>query len=507
MSEAKLGMSLAEFQKLESAHGFERKESFGGGHDWIPRIEMTKYFSGSGVSTITLYFGATGSQTLYKTETQFQSEQDAMDAALEVFGAQNDGTQWKFVQSKERYFVAWVYGPYLVILLPTDETEIKPSARMPIPRSQDLAEAVDNGNLVRVIEILKAHPELVNQADEMHGTLLHRAANAGFNIDFDIVEVKPYTEIVEYLLVKGADPNRRDILGNTPLHQAIFHDAPRELIEALLKGGADPTLGDNGGETPWQTAERSTDQERRDMLRVLLDNPKFLVAAEDGIFESVKIRLDSDRALIESRNPEGLTALHLACLCGSPQDSEGATLRDSERYLPIVETLLARGIDPNVRVEKTGVTPLHLACKMGSVPIVRTLLEAGADPESEDEEGRYPADYVGRTIITQPVADQLWKLLGEKGTAPTNRLPTEEILNLCESNLKSLVVMTTLYQRSRNELPEGLELLIPNYLPELPKCYASPDSQYTLEMQGAEFVIRCSEKHGLPERPSHSSAD
>jgi ankyrin repeat protein len=502
VEEAKLGMPLTEFLKLTSADGFQRKDSFGGGHQWLPRIEMTKEFPEYGIPKLTLYFSGTDEQRFYMSRTLFENEEQAGATAHRFFGAPNDGPQWRFNRSKDREFTAWVYGPYMVVLMAVDGTQTEISTGK--PKSENLVSAVESGNLVRVIEILKAQPDLLTEADPLNRTPLMIATQAASSWDPD---VQRYTEIVRYLIAKGADPNKVGYEGRTPLHNAL-RSAPRELIEALLAGGADKSIKDDNSLTPWRLAlALDLDYDRLDLLSEILEDPGYLETARAGRLKLLEERLDSEPSLLLSRTDEGLSALHLASLCGSPRFFEGVTPATEERYLPVVKALLVRGIDVNVRAEKTNVTPLHLACQIGSVPVVQELLEAGADPDAKDSDGSYPADYVGRTILTQPVADQIWKLLGEEGRAPTSRVTNEDSLVHCKENLSNLVVAHLIFLEDEGRLPETFDLLIGNYLSKLPKCFASPDSKYTLEMQGTEFVIRCSETHGLPERPSNSSAD
>jgi len=58
---------------------------------------------------------------------------------------------------------------------------------------------------------------------------------------------------VEALLAAGADPNLRDVYGDTPLHAAAY-DAPAALINVLLQAGGNPNLPNDVGVTAYETA-------------------------------------------------------------------------------------------------------------------------------------------------------------------------------------------------------------------------------------------------------------
>ncbi|XP_023813064.1 cyclin-dependent kinase 4 inhibitor B [Oryzias latipes] len=58
----------------------------------------------------------------------------------------------------------------------------------------------------------------------------------------------------------------------------------------------------------------------------------------------------------------------------------------------VAQVLLRHGADPNVADSSTGATPLHDAARTGFLDTVQLLVEAGADPQAEDREGRSPGD-------------------------------------------------------------------------------------------------------------------
>jgi len=77
------------------------------------------------------------------------------------------------------------------------------------------------------------------------------------------------------------------------------------------------------------------------------------------------------------------------------EDDKGATplhVAAEYGYSEIVEVLLEHGVDPNIR-DKYGDTPLHYAAVFGNSKVVEVLLERGADPNIRDKYGLTPLHY------------------------------------------------------------------------------------------------------------------
>ena len=74
-------------------------------------------------------------------------------------------------------------------------------------------------------------------------------------LHFAAQEVLP--EMASLLIARGADVNRQDEEGNTPLQRAIFFARGRyEVVRLLRKAGAKDDLANRAGETPRQLAKR-----------------------------------------------------------------------------------------------------------------------------------------------------------------------------------------------------------------------------------------------------------
>lgn len=59
-----------------------------------------------------------------------------------------------------------------------------------------------------------------------------------------------------------------------------------------------------------------------------------------------------------------------------------------EQHIPLVVTLLAAGANPNLKSNSIiGDTPLQISCKLGSTDIAKMLIKSGASPEVRDNFG------------------------------------------------------------------------------------------------------------------------
>ena len=143
-----------------------------------------------------------------------------------------------------------------------------------------LALASENGTAhVDVIEALLAAGARPQTVDRYGLTALQRFAWSNGDDE---------GRIVTLLIRAGADPNRKDSGGDTPLH-AVIKKGKREgtngrpeVVEALLAGGADPCIRDARGYTPYQLSS-GMPRIRRALSRA---------GGDDGSCEGVAKRTD-----------------------------------------------------------------------------------------------------------------------------------------------------------------------------------------------------------------------
>ena len=177
-------------------------------------------------------------------------------------------------------------------------------------------------DIEKVRKAIVANKELLKFEDYDRRTAMHIAASEGHLI------------LTMVLLDLGANPNRTDRWGGSPLDDAKFHRFP-EVAALLLKHGARIGSADHG--------------------------MALISAAAKGQSQSVKDLLTG------GTNPncidyDSRTPLHLAC---------------AEGYVTIVEALISAGAKPDCQ-DRWGCTPLTEAMVRKHTAVIELLIKAGA---------------------------------------------------------------------------------------------------------------------------------
>ncbi len=226
-------------------------------------------------------------------------------------------------------------------------------------------------------------------------------------------------DIVQHLIIKGANVNARANDGTTPLHLAVhegkldvirlFFPAEKEVdvninaeaadgrtplhmaaqyghkgaIEFLLKEGADITAKDKQNRTPLDYAKGYPE------ITSLLDISKHkegATALHHAVLDvNLVKRLISHKANVNSLDIRGLTPLHWAVYSGAKE---------------VAEILITHGANINAQAID-GRIPLHIAAERGHEDVIKLLLKEGADITAKDKQNQTPLDYAkGHPEIT-----------------------------------------------------------------------------------------------------------
>jgi ankyrin repeat protein len=265
-----------------------------------------------------------------------------------------------------------------------------------------LALACKNGNAVTVELLLDAGADA---SGELPGgeTPLMIAARTG------------RLDAVTALLDRGADVNARQQSRQTALMWAAA-EGHIPVIDALLEAGADVEAALRSGFTPLMFAVREgrcaavlrlidAGADVNETMRPRRGGGKsttaLLMAVENGHFELAVALLEAGAN--PNARPEGYTAMHAITSVRKPIRGDGnPPPRGSGALnsLDFVRQLVAHGADLDVRLEDgvselgrfttTGSTPFLMAARACDVPLMKLLVELGADPDIPNADGCSP---------------------------------------------------------------------------------------------------------------------
>ena len=214
------------------------------------------------------------------------------------------------------------------------------------------------------------------------------------------------TETVAGCIEGGADVNaayefrggRSRISGSTPLHFASAWARDPRVVSLLVRAGAEVNARDGSGGSPLHRAAWSSDDPA--IIMALVEAGAELDAWTPGIHSPYGFT-PLHGAVEGNRNPAVTAALIEAGADIHARQGDGPTPLHDARSTECVALLLEAGADIDARATYSGwrepngseMTPLHVAAKLGAAAVFMALLEAGADPEALDVEGKSPMDY------------------------------------------------------------------------------------------------------------------
>ena len=200
-------------------------------------------------------------------------------------------------------------------------------------------------NLSAEVEmILRERPDVVDLSNEPGLTPLHDTAERGAS------------DCVSILLKHGANINRLDKMGRTPLYCAVEKRKPR-VAKLLLDAGADVSLDTNAKAIAYQAGNTGPE-----LIRMLLEHPKFDYAGVD-----------------KNTNVSGL--------------NEASFLKHEETAMLFLERDEKEGSKLLHQKNNWGNTPMHDVAWSGMISVARRMLQTGSDIlDWRNEAGEIPLD-------------------------------------------------------------------------------------------------------------------
>jgi uncharacterized protein len=187
-----------------------------------------------------------------------------------------------------------------------------------------------------------------------------------------------HVEVVDALLAAGADSRKPLATGFTPLFFAV-REGRIEVVLRLLAAGHD--------------VNQVMEPTRRIRKGPTAGISPLILAAENGHFDLAAALLEAGADPNDLRS--GYSPLHTLTWVRKPkrgddEDGDPSPIGSGHRTsLQLVRDLVQAGADPNLRLErgpagrgrlsKVGATPFLMACETADLPLMKLLVELGAD--------------------------------------------------------------------------------------------------------------------------------
>lgn len=252
-------------------------------------------------------------------------------------------------------------------------------------------------------------------------------ATAGATALF-LASANGHVDAVKLLLQAKANPNVASNNASTALHMAA-EGGYAEVIKLLIDAGAHIEAKDNGGNHG--------------------GNPPLNWAACKHHVEAVKVLIEY-RAQIDHSDNAGWTPLHWAVHTADVFD---------EKKAATIELLLQAKANPNNK-NNGGQTPLHLAAQNGNAGVARLLIEAGANINQSDNAQMTPLHWaVSNAIKLKEGGTEAIELLLNAGADPNSQTQDgDTALHLVAPTDRSDIVQLLLPKKANPNSPNKREI-------------------------------------------------
>jgi ankyrin repeat protein len=254
--------------------------------------------------------------------------------------------------------------------------------------------------------------------------------------------------VAAYLIKKGANPNKWDFWGRTPLYAAVdMNTIPRggradlpsldettalQVVQLLLDAGANPNA-----RLKMPPPFRNIGNDRG-LDRMITTGTTPLLRAAKALDAPAVRALLAKGADLSLTNAQGMTPTMAAAGLGSVDaDTRGVyTTEDvQQRSIESLKLLLDAGGDIN-GTDSRGLTALHEAARWGWNDVVQFLVDHGAKLDAKDAKGNTPVDSAlgkaggnsrggNRIDVHQDTAALLKKLMAAAGVPETESKPNK----------------------------------------------------------------------------------